>query len=489
MTSELPSRNVVTGGGMGGAMGPNEQGLSAQRVLQGVWRRRKVCLAVTLVIFALGAATVASAPNVYRASAVVRVEQARMSPELLNATVTQQIEDRLKTIQSELFARPILERAVQELGLYPDIVKKYGAGAAAEELRHHLDVKVEGDNAFELTFEDGNPEVAAKVANRLPQLFANEALKVRAQQAEQAQELFGDELAKLSTQVAQQEQKVNEFKVAHLGELPEQMEANMRGLERLTALLGQKGDDLRDAQRRYAEALRGHIDANSDAGHLAAREAEVKAQLDTAKSQYTADHPEVQRLSRELVTVHSQRLAAEAADRAADTSRAEAAAEVRTLEAQMASTQQQMDLYRQRIDNTPRWSVPLAELNRQYDALKAKYDQMLSRKVEADVAHDLEMRARAQTFHVLSSAEAPALPVRPDRAAGFMLVALVALALGLLAGVVLELQDDSLREVADAHLALKLPVLAVVPNLGKKPVLGTGKTLRPAVNRTTPLDA
>lgn len=485
MTSELPSRNVVTGGGKGTM---EEQGLSAQRVLQGVWRRRKVCLAVALVIFALGAATVAGAPNVYRASTVVRVEQHRMSPELVNATVTQQIEDRLKTIQAELFSRPILERAVEELNLYPDTVKKSGTGAAAEELRRHLDVKVEGDNAFELTFEDGNAETAAKVANRLPELFADEALKVRAAQTEQAQQLFGDELQKLSVQAGQQEQKINEFKVAHLGELPEQMEANMRTMERLTMLLGTKGDNLRDAQRRLQDAMRGHIDANSDAGRLAVRESEVKNAFDTAKSQYTSDHPEVQRLSRELATVHNQRITAENQARASDTTRAEAAAEVKALTAELATLQQQLDTYRQRIDNTPRWSVPLAELNRQYDALKAKYDQMLSRKVEADVAHDLEMRARAQTFHVLSTAEAPTSPVRPDRAAGFMLVGLVALALGLLAGVVLEMQDDTLREVSDAHNALRLPVLAVVPDLGKKPVLGTGKTLRPAVNRTT-LDA
>jgi len=483
MSVELPSRNVLVGGTRGAV--ESEQGLDVQRVLAGVWRRRKVCLAVALVIFALGAATVAGAPNVYRASATVRVEPNRPSPELVTPTVTQAVEDRLKTIQSELFARPLLEQVIEEQHLYPETVKKQGEAAAAEEMRRHLDVKVEGDNAFDLTFEDGDAQKAAAVANRLPELFAQEALKVRAQQAQETQDLFGDELAKLQKEVVAQEAKLNQFKLSHLGELPEQLESNMRGLERLTTLIGQKGDAYRDAERRLAEAKKGRYDADSDAGQLGHSERDLKAQLDHARSIYTDDHPEVQRLQRELTSVHAQRLTSEAEARAADTTRAQAASEVDSLRRELAGYQQQADMYKQRIDDTPRWTESLAALDRQYDILKTKYQQMLSRKVEADVAKDMELRARAGMFHVLASAAVPTLPARPDRQTGFVLVALVALALGLLAGVILELQDDSLREISDAHHALQLPVLAVVPDLGRKPILGTGKSLRPMVNRTT----
>lgn len=484
MAAELPSRNMVVGGGKG----PMETGLDAQRVLQGIWRRRKTCLAVALVIGAIGAGVVATTPNVYKASAVVRVEPARMSPEMVQATVTQQIEDRLKTIRAELFARPILERTVEELGLYPEIVKKSGVGAATEELKRHLDVKVEGENAFEVTFEDGNATTAAAVANRLPELFADESLKVRADQAQHAQELFGDELTKLSHEVAVQEQKLNEFKLAHLGELPEQMESNMRGMERLTTLLGVRSENLRDAQRRLVEASKGRIEADSDAGRLGHHESDLSTALLNAKSQYTADHPEVQRLERELAVTHAKRVAAEADARAHDTSRSAAAAEVANLQREVASIQSQAEAYKQRLDNTPRWSVPLAELNGQYEILKAKYGQMMSRKVEADVAHDLELRNRSQMFHVLSAASEPTAPVRPDRAAGFMLVALLSIALAMLAGVGLELSDDSLREASELHASVKLPVLAVVPDLGKASLFGSGKTLRPSINKAT-LDA
>ena len=352
--------------------------------------------------------------------------------------------------------------------------------AAVEEMRRHLDVHVEGDDAFELSFEGADPKVAAAVANRLPELFAEETLAVREHQAAEAQDLFGDELAKISQEVAGQEKKLNEFKMAHLGELPEQLEANMRGLERLTALLGEKTEALRDAQRRMAEATQGRFDANSQAGRLGKREDELNADLTTARSQWTADHPEVLRLEREVSATHAKRVQAERDATASDGDRAIAHTQLNQLQAEMASIQAQADSYRKRIEDTPRWSMPLAELDRDYDVLKTKYQQMVSRKVEADVAHDLELRARSQMFHVLSPAVAPAIPVRPDRVAGALLVALLALGMGVLVGTILEMRDDSLRVVRDAHERLQLPVLAAVPTLGSG---GVPRPLRPAVRR------
>jgi polysaccharide chain length determinant protein (PEP-CTERM system associated) len=479
--TQMPAQNGLSLGDGSGRM-HMEPGVSAQRLLWGLWRRKGPVAAVALSAMAIGFGVVAAMPNVYKASATVRVEPARMSPEMVQATVTQLIEDRLKTVRMELFSRPILERVIEDADLYPKLRNEKGMDAAVEEMRRHLDVRVEGENAFELTFEDADPKLAATVANRLPQLFAEETLQVRADQAQAAQDLFGDELARLSSQVSEQEKKIQEFKLAHLGELPEQMEANMRGLERLMALMGEKSEALRDAQRRLAEFSKNRYDADSEAGRLAHRETEVGQAMFTAKSQWTGDHPEVQRLEREMASVHNRRMEAERLAMASDNNRATAYHQVSEIQHEIGVLQEQADAYKQRLDNTPKWSEPLAALDREYESLKAKYTQMLSKKVEADVAHDLEMRARAQMFHVLSEAPVPVAPVRPDRPTGFTLAALIALALGVLFGVALELNDDSLREPAEAHGALRLPVLASVPQMGRN-VLTNSKTLRPAVGR------
>ncbi len=121
-------------------------------------------------------------------------------------------------------------------------------------------------------------------------------------------------------------------------------------------------------------------------------------------------------------------------------------------------------MYRQRLDNTPKWGQELSVLNRDYEMMRTKYQSLLSRKVEAEVARDLEARARTGMFTVISSASPPTAPIKPDRVAGMALALIAALGLGALAAVFRELQDDSLRRVEHAR-ELSMPVLAVVPTI------------------------
>jgi uncharacterized protein involved in exopolysaccharide biosynthesis len=130
----------------------------------------------------------------------------------------------------------------------------------------------------------------------------------------------------------------------------------------------------------------------------------------------------------------------------------------------MKQLEGEAQVWRERIDRTPRWGQELSVMSRDYDILRTKYQSILSRKVEAEIARDLEARARSGMFHVLSSAGVPLAPFKPDRRSGLVLALLAALSAGTLAGVFRELQDSSLRR-ADQAQKVAGPVLAVVPQI------------------------
>jgi polysaccharide biosynthesis transport protein len=92
----------------------------------------------------------------------------------------------------------------------------------------------------------------------------------------------------------------------------------------------------------------------------------------------------------------------------------------------------------------------------------------VSRKVEAELAEDLEAKSAKSLFNVISPASIPFAPAKPDRMGGLMVALLVALGLGILTGVVLEMRDDSIRDSSEVRERLTLPVLAVVPNMQGK---------------------
>jgi uncharacterized protein involved in exopolysaccharide biosynthesis len=146
--------------------------------------------------------------------------------------------------------------------------------------------------------------------------------------------------------------------------------------------------------------------------------------------------------------------------------------QISNLDKEIADLEQQGQTYRDRLDQTPRWAEELAVLNRDYELVRTKYQSLLSRKVEAEVSRDLEAKARADLFHVLSAAAVPAAPFKPDRAAGLLLALLLSLGAGALAGLFRELQDQSVRGLEQAR-ALQVPVLAMVPEIPAGPAAHT----------------
>jgi len=169
--------------------------------------------------------------------------------------------------------------------------------------------------------------------------------------------------------------------------------------------------------------------------------------------------------------------------------RARAAALVSQIQQEIEGLHTQAEAYQKRLDNTPKWAHELGVLQRDYEIAKTKYQSVVSRKVEAEIAQELEDRSAEKAFNVISAAAAPFAPSRPDRMSGLLICALLALGLGVLVGVVKDMRDDSLRDPAEVRDRLPLPVLAVVPQLNGKAtgrrVLAPANGGRNAVTTTT----
>lgn len=456
-----------------------ERGMTADQVLAALWRRKTLVAAVVLSVLAIGLAVVVSMPNVYKATVVVRVEPQRPDPLLVQKSVPEYIENRLADVRSELLGRPVLQKVIEEYNLYPAVVQKQGIDAAVERMRSDLDVKVDGTSAFEITYSATDAELAKKVANRLPELYAEDTLKLRHDQATRATQLFQDEIGQLKTELTSWEQKIAQFKVDHLGELPEQLEVNMRGLERISQLLETKSEELRVADARRSQLVLSHDAADTEAGRLKAAEDAITQQLIAARNQYTEDYPDVKKLEADLQATKQKRLAAEAAMVAERQEKARAIQMENEVQQEIDDLHKQADAYQKRLNETPRWAEALGNLQREYDIVKAKYESVVSRKVEAEIAQELEARNAMTMFNVISPAEKPMVPAKPDRFGATMIVFLVALALGVLTAVMLEMRDDSLRDMQEVKGRLPLQVLAVVPQIQGK---GERRVLMPAAN-------
>ena len=228
-----------------------DRGLTVDDVARALWRRPWVVLSITGLVLALGAAYVMTRPRVWKATSVVRVEPQQTDAQLVQRTVGD-VEPRLLSLRQAMLGGPVLSRVVDQLKLSPELVARRGKEAAIEQLREAIDVKPTW-NAFEVTVSAGDPKQAADIANLVPTVFAQLTNETRAAQGADATRVFDSQVKQLQGSVNDWQQKIIAFKVAHVGELPEQMEANMRQLDRLAGEVRARTEQLRATEVRRSD--------------------------------------------------------------------------------------------------------------------------------------------------------------------------------------------------------------------------------------------
>jgi uncharacterized protein involved in exopolysaccharide biosynthesis len=281
-----------------------------------------------------------------------------------------------------------------------------------------------------------------------------------------------------------------------MGELPEQLDSNLKILERLNQQLSQKEESLRSARVSLAAlesemAIRqGALSAMMPPPGPAAtgREPEsldqLREKLSGLRATYTDQHPDVVRLKSRIEKMESEQASAPPAVEAAgegggSTGRfasAQLSAEtvrqrtmllgaIRALEAEIGRINLETREYQRRVEVAPKLEQELLTIRRDYDNIKASYSSLLNRKLEADIGVNMEKKQKGEQFQVIDVARLPEKPVSPDLPKLFLIT--IAAGLGLGAGLIflLESMDTSVRRLDKLEEEIGLPVLAMVPRI------------------------
>lgn len=439
-------------------------GYTVEELWAAVRRRARAGLVVAAAVAVVGAVVVLALPDEWRAEATLVVEPYRPHAELVTPSVTVPLEDRLRVARQQLLAGPLLEKVVLKHGLYPDARAKGGLAAAVARLRSHLEVHPDGESAVILAFRTDRKELAAPVVASIARGFAESTAALRMGQATRVLSVIDEELARVRSDLDSQEVKVRDFRIAHDGELPEQVEGNLREAERATRILDGTLAHIRDLSRR--RALVPASEHSPEIDRLATVQSELVRELNRARSVYADEHPEPRRLARELEGLEALRAAAEGRADAAKRERtgidrelARASRDAKALEADIASA-------RERANAAGKWAAELAVLERDRDLYREKYRSLLSRKVEGEVALALESESAPGATRMISPPTEPATPFAPDRARLLLAVLALAAGAGAGAGLLLESRDGSVRTPAQAR-ALGVPVMGVVPAIDR----------------------
>jgi uncharacterized protein involved in exopolysaccharide biosynthesis len=431
-----------------------------------VRRRWKVAALVAGGFTVLAALVIARLPSEYKSRALVMVEPFTPHPDLVVPVINPiSLEQKVKAVREGVYARGVMSTAIEELQLYPKERQK-GMDEAVAALRDDTEVHAEGEDAFSITVRSRDPETAAKTANRLAELYIEGNLQVRAGQVTRTRDIVSQKLAEMRGELAAAEGKVDAYRQAHQDQLPELTEARFHQRDELAKHIENEVVFIQDAQKRIDLLGTQPFGKDTEVGRLEEQYDEMRAKLANASAMLQPDHPDVTALRRETEATYGRMQNARARAAANDLELRRMNEAIRRGQKRIEELRaQQVDLDKL-IAGAPMVASGIAELGRDVDMLKAKVGSLVSKKAEAEITADLEMKSGPSEFRVLESAQPAVTPANPNRAQALLLTLIAALALGCAVALGQELSDRSLRSESEAGGALALPVLACVPELG-----------------------
>ena len=306
-----------------------------------IFRRRKWWIIFSILFIFFGASVYCVlTPEMFRSSTTILTISPRVPERLVQPVISTKIEERLATIQQQILSRTRLIAVIDELGLFKEERKKRSREEIVDEMRTRITLEVRAHEAFTLSFVHENPQIAMLTTSRLASFFIDENLKNREQQVAGTAEFIDSQLQEVKKKLEGQEERVRLYKTHFMGELPQQLQANLQIFSRLQEQMKSNSNSMRSAQERKATlesqlsgteaqvasiltqnrlarekaGLVGDDETADDAigiqddpaASLVAEWGAKKAQLSALSLKYTEQYPELRRLKIEIADLEKR---------------------------------------------------------------------------------------------------------------------------------------------------------------------------------------
>ncbi len=476
-------------------------------VLMMVNRRKWWALLAFLPLAAVAVLVALLLPSVYVSETLVLVESRDAPNDIVRDLVTLETSERLVAVQQKILSRTNLSRILNEFSSGFDEWRRLNEAQQIERLRGRINIEITTGRRgretlvpyFNISYSDTDPVLAQKVTARLAELFIYEDSKTREEQVFGLKDFLQKELEKQSIELQRVEAQLAELKEKYRYELPEQLDTNLRTLDRLNEQL----KSLDEQRSRYLtakleieqrlsetspvisrEQVRRQAIGAATQNPLVAQFRQKETQLRELQSRYTDRHPDIVRLQTELDKLREvippedllevdPMLQAQSEvvnepnplHQQLTTQLASINTELRINEQRQEEIRRDLQRYAQRVENTPRREQEISILQRQYEGLSAKYRDLEAKLSDAQLTESLESAQKGEKLQIVDSASFPLNPAKPNRILVMLGGLGIALAVSLGLALAVDFLDQKIWNPSEVTHLLGLPLIGEIPEI------------------------
>nr|WP_162623791.1 hypothetical protein [Paracoccus saliphilus] len=424
-------------------------------------------MATVLVICALLALFQAMAlPRAYQAIAMIQVQ-----PTLLSGGVdNEDTANRLRLIEQRIMARSNVLDMMSRYNLYedaPELNEDERVAQFREDVRINFISAVGGIpgaemdvSALQVTVRAGRSADAANIANDIVRQILSGNAQARGRRLADLVDTLQSEDQRALQEIATLEAEVLAYRNANIDRMPENLEYLMAEQTRLES---QRSELIRSLQELERERLALEV-GTPELGRPAPVAQQLRVlEVDLAQARRTLapDHPEVQRLERQIESLRAgeQQLLAPGLSRQVNLIRDQVVA----LDLERADIERRLPIIKAHVAGIPAVSEQLADYARRLAALEVPRAAIAERLSQAQLDQRLVSGDHGQQMVLLESATEPEYPMSSGRRRVAVLGLGLSLAMSLLSGFALELSRPVLRTRAQVKKFLGVEPISMSP--------------------------
>lgn len=426
--------------------------------LKAIGKYRWHAVAITWVVALAGWAVVLKLPNQYQASARVYVDtQSILKPLLSGMTTLPNLEQQVLFMRRTLISRPNVERVLREVDLDIKATNSREMDKLVDEMTSRIRMNgTDRDDIYTISYTGSSAKEAKDVVQAFLTIFVEGSFSGKKQDSEKAVQFIDDQIRGYEERLAAAEERLKDFKIRNMGMLPSAGADYTSRMIGATEALNQARLDLNEAEQART-AIKRQISGDTRGAPgkralpvmvdpvLEERIATVNKNLDTLRTQYTEQHPDIVANKRLLEQLMARK--ADVAKNATPSSDPGAGyspmlqqltVALSDAEARVASLQARVNEYSARVarlrsqsEQVPEIEAQLVQLNRDYQVNRENYQKLVERRESAKLSGDLSSATDMLTFRVIDPPTAPPLPSGPNRLQLFSTVFVSALIAGL----------------------------------------------------------
>ena len=436
-------------------------------VLQRRWRWMLPAFVVGLVGTFF---VVAQMPPVFAATAKVLISKQQIPIEFVRPTVVDDPLANINAIVGQTMSKSSLIRIIEQFDLYPNVGEdsedptssKVALVRANTEIQPATRQGQQGESlVYDIIFVHGDPEKAAGVANALSALMIEESIERRGANARRTTEFLRKNLQDDERELEAASRAVSDFRRAHRGTLPTELETSLRKVDTLS-------DRRESISARIAstENMITTLAASGQKSHSETLLEDLRRQLARETAANTDEHPNVIALRQQIARL--EEVVGSEGGRGSDhQTRVQIDSERREiahLREQLAATDLEITALNERIDQIPKVAEELAILEQKESAQRESHREAMRKVSEAQIAENLELEQQGSRVTMLDHASVPDTPER-NRLKYLLagLLASIAMSVGL--GFLLEIVDPIVVDLRQLEAAAGGRSLGAIPRV------------------------